>query len=71
VRMDPSHPNTRHFVRVIGEIWAEYVRTHSLEACEDLNRHVISSRAIRHQLFTAPRAVGQLTQHSMPAQHDE
>lgn len=59
--MDPSHPNTHHFVRVIGEIWAEYVRTHSLQACEELNRQAMSNQAVRQRLFGPPRAVGRGT----------
>lgn len=68
--MDPNHPNTRHFVRVIGETWAEYVRTHSLGECEELNQRVISDRAIRHQLFGAPRAAGPLIEQSPHADHE-
>lgn len=55
--MDPNHPNTRHFVRVISELWADYVRTHTLEECEELNRRVQRNRAIRHRLFGQPRAL--------------
>lgn len=57
--MDPEHPNTRHFVRVIGEIWAGYVRTHSLEECRELSRWVSRNRAIRQRMYGRPRAVSQ------------
>lgn len=60
--MDPNHPNTRHFVRVIGEIWAGYVRTHTLDDCEDLNRRVMRNMAIRQRLYGAPRAINQRPQ---------
>ncbi len=53
--MDPKHPNTRHFVRVISELVADYVRTHSLEECEELSRRIQRNRAIRQQLFGQPR----------------
>lgn len=55
--MDPHHSNTRHFTRVVGEIWADYVRTHTLEECEELNRRVMRNRQDRRRLFGAPRAV--------------
>ncbi|HYF94105.1 MAG TPA: hypothetical protein VD969_17960 [Symbiobacteriaceae bacterium] len=60
--MDPNHPNTRHFVRVIGDIWADYVRTHTLEECEELNQQVMRNKAIRQRLFGAPRAINQRPQ---------
>ena len=60
--MDPNHPNTRHFVRVIGEIWAGYVRTHTLEECEELNQRVTRNKAVRRRLFGAPRAINQRPQ---------
>lgn len=55
--MDPDHPNTRHFVQVIGDIWTDYVRTHSLEECQELNQRVSRNRAIRQRMFGRPRAV--------------
>jgi hypothetical protein len=60
--MDPNHPNTRHFVRVIGDIWAEYVRTHTLEECEELNQRVSRNRAMRQRMFGAPRAISRQPQ---------
>lgn len=59
--MDPNHPNTRQFVRVIGEIWADYIRTHTLEECEELSRRVDRNRAIRHRLFGTPRQINRQT----------
>lgn len=56
--MDPSHPNTAHFLRVMGELWAEYVRHHNLAACEELNGRAERSRAERQRLFGRPRATG-------------
>jgi len=53
--MDPNHPNTQHFVQVIGDLWADYIRTHSLEECEELNRRVNRNRAIRQRMFGKPR----------------
>lgn len=55
--MDPNHPNTRHFVRVISEILTDYVRTHSLEECQELSRRVKRNRALRQRLCGRPRAV--------------
>lgn len=52
--MDPDHPATRHVVAVIGEIWAGYIRTHTLAECEELNRRVEQNRAVRQQLFKEP-----------------
>jgi hypothetical protein len=55
--MDPNHPNTRHFVRVIGDLWVDYIRAHTLEECEELNRRVTRNRAIRQRMFGRPRAI--------------
>jgi len=55
--MDPNHPNTKHFVKVIGELWADYIRTHSLEECEEINRRVERNRQIRQRMFAPPRSL--------------
>lgn len=50
-RMDPAAPATQQVTRVLGEIWAQYLATHTQEEIDELlaraERHREMSRQIR------------------------
>lgn len=54
MEIDPRHPDTRHLMQVVAEIWTGYVRAHSLAECQEVARRTDEQRQVRRRLFGGP-----------------